>query len=252
MKAQIVLTSSESKRLIAKAIVRMESVQRALKSGTVVICRGSTNAFIAEEISGQRKEKGGYTAGYIGPKGLSVNHKIPEEVIFVDGKLQENLTLTQVLKDLKQGDLIIKGANAIGPDNIPGLLCARRPSSLGGTLGTFQIPSMTRGIEVIVPVGLEKSIPISVLIGVREVASAKIDYSTGVPCGFIPVFGTVVTEIQAMKILADVDAIPIAAGGIGGAEGSVCLLVKGSDAHVKEIIKIVEDIKGEQPIAEPT
>ena len=79
MKAQIVLTSSESKRLIAKAVSQMNVVKKALKKGIIVICRGSTNAYVAEEISGQQIEKGKFTAGYVGPKGLSVNPKIPKE-----------------------------------------------------------------------------------------------------------------------------------------------------------------------------
>lgn len=252
MKAQIVLTPSESKRLIAKAVAQMESVKKALKKGILVICRGSTNAFIAEEITGRQIEKGKFTAGYIGPKGLGVNPKIPKEIILIDGKPRDDLSLTGVMKDLRPGDVIIKGANAIGPDRIPGILLGRvQPDTSGGTVGTFQVAAMARGVEVVVPVGLEKSIPVSVLVGSRE-ASSKIDYATGIPCGLVPIFGTVVTEVEAIKILTSAEAIPIAAGGIGGGEGSIVLLLKGSDAEVGKAIKIVEKVKGEPSVLEPT
>lgn len=253
LKAQIVLTPSESKRLIAKAVSQMESVKNALKKGIVVICRTSTNAYIAEEITGQKMEKGNFTAGYIGPKGLGTNPKPSKEIILVDGKLRGDIALPAVIKDLRPGDVVMKGANAIGPDGIPGVLLGRgRPTSTGGTLGTFQLAAMARGVEVIVPVGLEKFIPVSVLVGSKEISSSKIDYATGVPCGLVPIFGTVVTEIEAIKTLTGAEAIPIGAGGIGGAEGSTVLLLIGSDAEVKQAIRIIEKIKGEPPILEPT
>jgi len=253
LKAQIVLTPSESKRLIAKAVAQMESVKKALKKGIVVICRGSTNAFIVEEITRQQREKGKFTAGYIGPRGLSVNPKLPRETILIDGKLQNGISIVDVMKDLRPGDVIIKGASAIGPDRIPGVLCGREQfDATGGTVGLFQVAAMVRGIEVIIPVGLEKSIPISVLVGSSEISSSKIDYSTGMPCGLVPIFGTVITEIEAIKILTSGEAIPIAAGGIGGGEGSIVLLLKGIDSEVKQAIKIIEKIKGEPPIPEPT
>ena len=60
-----------------------------------------------------------------------------------------------------------------------------------------------------------------------------------------------VTEVEALKSLTGVEVIPIAAGGIGGAEGSVVLLLKGGESEVKEAMKLVEKIKGEPPIQEP-
>ncbi|MCJ7646102.1 hypothetical protein MUO65_04260 [bacterium] len=252
MKAEIVLTPPESKRLIAKAVAQMDDVQNALRKGTVIICRGDTNAFIAEEITGQQMEKGQYTAGYIGPKGLGVNPKIAKEIILIDGKLQSNLSMADALKTIKPGDVIIKGANAIGPDGIPAILLGRgQLTSSGGTFGLFQVLAMVRGVQVIVPIGLEKSIPVSVLIGSKEISSSKIDYSQGMPCALIPIFGTVVTEVEAIRNLAGVEALPIATGGIGGAEGSIVLLLKGDESKIKDILKIVEKIKGEPPVSEP-
>ncbi len=252
MKIEMALTSSESKRLIAKAVLNMETVSNALKNGTLVICRGSTNAFVIEELADSVVEKGNYTAGYIGPKGLSVNPKISTETIFVEGKVKKGATLADIINELKPGDVIIKGANAIGPDGIPAVLIGRgNPKTNAGTLGLFQMPAMARGINAIIPIGLEKSIPVSVLVGSKEVAADKVDWATGMPCSLIPIFGTVVTEIEALRILAEVEAIPIAAGGIGGAEGSIVLLVKGTDEHVQKAISIVEKIKGEPQVKEP-
>jgi len=252
MMAEITLTPAESKRLIAKAVVKMEMVRRALEKGVLVICRGSTTAYILEEIRGQKVDKGRYTAGYISPKGLEVNPKIPIEIIFVDGKVEEDAILAEMAKELKPGDVIIKGANCIGPDGIPGNLIGRgNPKTSGGTVGTFQMAAMARGFDVIVPVGLEKYIPVSVLVGSRKLSTGQVGYATGMPCGLIPIFGTVVTEVEALKLIADVEVTPIAAGGIGGAEGSVTLLVEGSDANVQKIIGVVEGIKGEAPVQEP-
>jgi hypothetical protein len=252
MKIEIALTSSESKRLIAKAVLNMETVNNALKNGILAICKGSTNAFIIEELTGSTVEKGNYTAGYVGLKGLSVNPKIPTETIFVEGKVKKGAALADIMNELKSGDVIIKGANAIGPDGIPAVLIGRgNPKTNAGTLGLFQMPTMARGINVIVPVGLEKSIPVSVLVGSKEVAADKINWATGMPCSFIPIFGTVVTEVEALRILAEVEAIPIAAGGIGGAEGSTILLVKGTEEQVQKTISIVEKIKGEPQVKEP-
>jgi hypothetical protein len=58
-------------------------------------------------------------------------------------------------------------------------------------------------------------------------------------------------RVEALRILVQVDAIPIAAGGIGGAEGSIILLVKGSEEQVKKAMSIVEKIKGEPQVKEP-
>jgi len=251
--AQVVLTSSESKRLIAKAVAQMDSVKRAMKKGKILIARGTTNAFVVEELTGRKMEKATFTAGYISPAGLATNPKIPKPIVLVDGQPRETAEVwgDDVVKDMEPGDLIIKGANAIGPDWIPGLLCARAPKSTGGTLGKFQITAMTRAIEVIIPVGLEKMIPISVLVAAKETYSSVIDQATGYVCSLIPMFGTVVTEIEAVKLLSGAEAVPIAAGGVDGAEGSITLQIKGSDASVKKAMDIMLKIKGEPPVRWP-
>ncbi len=53
MRALFVLTTSESKRLIGKAVARMERVQRAMEKGKILISHGSTNVYVIEEILGK-------------------------------------------------------------------------------------------------------------------------------------------------------------------------------------------------------
>jgi hypothetical protein len=174
--AEIVLLPPESKRLIGKAVAGMDSVREAKEKGILVICRGSTSSYVAEELMNTEINKGGYTAGYIGCK---------------------------------------------------------------------------KSARVVIPVGLEKHIPVSVLVGARKLSSGKVDHSYGMPCGLVPIFGTTVTEVEAMKSMADVEIIPISAGGIGGAEGCIVFLIEGEEVEVRKILGVIEDIRGEGAVLEP-
>ncbi|HDN67541.1 MAG TPA: hypothetical protein ENF86_01135, partial [Firmicutes bacterium] len=63
MKIETVLTVAESKRLIAKGVKELEVVKRALRDGMVTVAMGTTNTYVAEELSGQRIAKFSYTTG---------------------------------------------------------------------------------------------------------------------------------------------------------------------------------------------
>jgi len=49
-KALVTLTPAESKRLIAKGVAAMPEVKKALMTGIIIIARGTTNTYVAEEI----------------------------------------------------------------------------------------------------------------------------------------------------------------------------------------------------------
>ena len=68
VQAQAVLTVSESKRLIAKAIAQMPEVKEALENGMVIISKGTTNTYVAEEILGKRIPHGAYVTPIFGQK----------------------------------------------------------------------------------------------------------------------------------------------------------------------------------------
>ena len=65
------------------------------------------------------------------------------------------------------------------------------------------------------------------------------------PTGLFPCpGGKTVNELDAIEILSGATAIPIAAGGLGGAEGAITLVIKGDDDQVKKAIEYIEQSKG--------
>jgi hypothetical protein len=73
----------------------------------------------------------------------------------------------------------------------------------------------------------------------------------GMAVGLFPVLGTVVTEIQALEQMG-VMAVPIAAGGCNGAEGASLLAIQGEEERMKNVLNIIDSIKGEPPLRLPT
>ena len=245
MKALVVLTPSESKRLIGKAVAHMQEVKHALKDGMIILAGGTTCAYVAEEILGKSMEKGGYASGFIVPKGLCHHTQKPKRVIIEKGRLREDLSRYKAIRMLKADDVFIKSANAIDPEGNAGiLLYGVRGGSIGRAFGTI----VTEGVNLIIPVGLEKLIPTSVFRISEQMGKGKIDYCMGLPVGYIPLHGTVVTEIEAMEILMGVNAIAVASGGVHGAEGAITLLLNGSEDTVQGAIQLVTSLKGEPPV----
>lgn len=254
------LTPSESKRLIAKAVKSLEEVQQALKHGTIIITLGTTNGYIAEEILsdlseskveaevgvGYKIDKPRYAAGIITDRGLCIVPKDEraKEVILKNGKISGEST-EEAIENLSASDVFIKGANVLDTTGTAGILMAN-PS--GGTIGSALGTVMARGVHFIIPVGLEKTIPYSIVEIAKRVGIEKIRETTGWPVGLMPVYGKVITEIDALKILGAEDAYPIAAGGVDGGEGSVVICVEGSIEKLDELMSRVRGIKGEAPV----
>ena len=249
MLAEVVLTPSESKRLIGKAVASMEVVKRALKSGLIVIIKGTTNSYVAEEILGEPIEKERYGRGVIVPGRLSL---IPDEesipdVIIEKGRVRKDLSLEEAVKMLKPGDVLMKGANAIDPDGVTGVFLVRVPVTDGGTIGRSLGTVVGRGVNFIIPVSLEKLIPTSIREVVTQVGDKEVDLAMGLTVGVMPTMGTVVTEIEAFEILTGAEAVNIGAGGVGGAEGARVFLLKGDEESVRKAFDLVQSIKGEPP-----
>jgi hypothetical protein len=252
VRAVVTLTSSESKRIIGKAVARMDSVSKALKEGSILIGVGTTNSFVVEEITGRRIDKQHFSAGIITPQGLGMTN--------VSKRLYPLLVRGNEVTEVKPGDLrkicdqmgakdtFIKGANAIDHQGNAGVITV---DPVGGTIGAVWNAIMNRGLKLVVPVGLEKTVSWS-LPDVKkrlEDGKARIWRQMGLPpfkLYLLP--GEVVTEIGAFKILSNVDAVPLASGGIDGAEGSVTLMLEGDEDNVNKAWEIANHVKGEPPV----
>jgi hypothetical protein len=240
-------TPAESKRLIAKAVVAMKPVRRALEKGRVIVASGTTDAYVAEEILGRPVPRHHYIKGNISSGRLCSTGRSDEWIkpyVFVDGVPVE-AELADAIKELDGDDVFIKGANAVDADGNAGILMA---NSMGGTIGAAMGAVVSRGTHLIVPVGLEKLIP-SVLAAAGKTGIKRLKYPSGGTVGFMPVIGaTTVTEVQALSILAGVKATHIASGGIAGSEGSVVFVVEGPDSRVRAAFELWESLKGEPAI----
>ncbi len=118
----------------------------------------------------------------------------------------------------------------------------------GGAIGWAIGTILARGIQLIVPVGLEKWIP-SVKKAVPLCGQQTFDYCQGLRVGLVPLSGAkVVTEIDALRILAGAETFHVASGGCNGSEGAVTLVAEGEARNVEKAIQLIESIKGEPPL----
>lgn len=249
MKKVIVLSVSESKRLIAKGVVALNCVRQKLKKGMIVIAKGTTNSYIVEEILGKKIDKLSYVLGIVFPekKDLTkkINRNVIKEVVLKDGKVID-LSIMDAVKAMSKGDIFIKGGNVLNYEKqIVGVLM----SGLGGgTIGATLPIIREKKIHLVIPIGLEKRVGGSIY-EISETLSRGARWKNQ-PLMLISIKGTVITEIEALKILTGVRTLQISAGGVGGAEGSVRLLLEGNKKQMRMAEKILEDVLGEPSFIE--
>lgn len=242
MRACVVLNPNASKRLIAKGVAALPVVQRALASGTIAITLGTTNACVAEELLGRPIDRGTFAAGFIDDR-FNLNARVSEarEIVLENGE-PVDVPQEELLDSLAWGDVVIKGGNAIDPWGTVGVLLG---SSTGGTVGRYLSLALARGVNVVIPIGLEKAIQTSISDVALSLGSGRIDLSMGLPCGMQPLLGHVVTEIVALQILFPVEVTQVAAGGVGRGAGSVSLLIQGEASSVRAAFDLVRSLRDE-------
>lgn len=246
MKAEFILTVAESKRLIAKGVAALDLVQDRLQQGVVVIANGSTNAYVYEELLHARIDRRAFVSGRTLPaKGrTSWDVQRMSDVVLVDGKPRPDLDRFTALEMMKEGDVYIKGANALNyAAGVAGITIGH---PTGGTIGGALGAIISKKIRLLIPVGLEKEIPLDL----NEVSAliADTDESLGKVNSLWPVRGDIFTEIEALRVLFDVEALPTAAGGLAGAEGGLRMVIRGEPDAVQEAITLIQSIQGEPPL----
>ncbi len=258
MLAQIVLTPAESKKLIAKAVARLEAVQQAVKKGIVALHPSSSTYFIVEEITRSKPKTNYWVCGVVTPRGMCVemamalgNTLTPRGEsadpgalqgtwVIEKGQLGGEEKLSSLLYRMTPSDVYVKGVNALDPEGNVGVLFG-----LEGSMGYIQAARKKRNFTIIYPAGLEKLIPISVKQAAKEAQFTRYEAGMGMPVGLYPCpTGVTVTEVRAIEMLSGASAIPIASGGLGGAEGAITLVLKGKADEVRKALDFVEQSKG--------
>ncbi len=229
-RAIVVLPPGAARRLIARGVARLPSVQRALREGLVVVTLGTTNAYVAEELLGAPIDRERFCAGYIGETLTWVSPERQAQPLVLDKGQPVERSLDEVVAELKAGDVVIKGANVLDPSGVCGVFMA---SPAGGTVGKLAVPALARGAEIVIPISAAKSIHGFVAELAREAGISKVDDATGFPVGLFPLTGTVVTEAEAITLLYGVRAEHLASGGVGPGAGAVTLLLVGDEAGVR-------------------
>jgi hypothetical protein len=256
-----ILTVAESKRLIAKAVVQMPIVKNALENGTVIVIKGTTNAYIAEELTGKKSDHAAFVTGRVEPeKGTkyipqvkAINHLVLEK-----GKVLD-IPLPDAAKKLKAGDVVIKGANALDYKNK--LAATNILDPVGGTLGATWPISIARKVHVVIPVGLDKLVAgdvVDLTLKMREPIEQLPAPAGTSPSAFpgynVPsmwlLTGEIVTELEAIKILTGATAFQSSGGGVSGAEGAVWIIFRGTRDQVTKALELTRSVQGEPPYTE--
>ena len=262
MKAIVVLTPTESKRLIAEAVFQIPVVQNALKNGVLAIHPSSSTVFLYERIL-QEVPKGLWVCGVVGEKGLCGSmeavamirgrgpgahdpRKVSRETwVFVRGELQDQMPLGDILDMLGEEDVYVKGVNALDSRGNVGVLFSN-PAGGGGTIGKVMAARRKKPFHVVFPVGLEKLIPGTIAEASRAVGFQKANQCMGIPAALLPVSGEKVDETDAFRLLFHVNASAISCGGLGGANGAVTLVLEGEEDAVQAAFAFACSVKGSQ------
>jgi hypothetical protein len=250
---QYVITPAAGKRLIGKALANYLKNQAVLKSGTIAIIAGTTNGYLAEELLSNLGQVSGFSRsrfirGVTLPPMQKVSSsgrlpdesKFPGDVVISQGVWQKGKTIFDVVDDLKEGDIIIKGANALNLEQRQAAVLIG--DSKGGTIGTAFQAVVGRRVRLILPVGLEKRI-----VGDLQELALKLNAPGGQGNRLFPVKGEIFTEIEAISSQSGATAELVAAGGICGAEGSVRLAVYGEPDQELAADELIKSIATEPP-----
>jgi hypothetical protein len=243
MKASTVLLPHASKRLIARGVAEHPIVKHALSSGTVVITLGTTNAYVADALLGEPIDHGPFAAGVIDDR-WNINARIGEakEIVLRQGKRIE-IEPEELLPSLGPDDVVIKGGNALDPFGTVGVLMA---APNGGTVGRYVPSALARGVPLVIPISVGKSVHASVADLALEMGSKRIELAAGLASGLFPLTGHVVTEIEALALLYDIRASHVASGGIGRGAGSVSLLLDGEPDAVRAAFDFIASLADEE------
>ncbi len=248
---QFLITPAAGKRLIAKTLSSHPAIKKALKNGTLVIVAGTTNGYVVEEILKTYQIEADFsrkhffrgitlpsTRSVTGTGRLANVSAFPGDVVIVNGVWQKGKSIEDVVDSLKEGDVILKGANALDLNRKQAGILIGHPKA--GTIG-LAIPAVVgRRVKLIIPVGIEKRIN-----GDLTSLAEKLNAPGSGGYRLLPVVGEVFSEIEALTVLTGAEVELIAAGGVCGAEGSCWIAVTGTEEQEEFAAEIIASVNCE-------
>ena len=248
---QYMITPAAGKRLIAKAVTKHPNIEAVLHSGTVVIIAGTTNGYVAEDMLSSIGQGDGFSRsrffrGVTLPpaKPTTETGRLPDEsqfpgdVVIVNGTWQKGKTIYDVVDDLKEGDIILKGANAVNLVSKKAAIYIGHPKA--GTIRVALQAVVGRRVRLMIPVGLEKRV-----FGDIDDIAQRLNAPGAKGPRLLPVCGEIVTEIEAIWLLTGAKAELVAAGGVCGAEGCCWLAVSGETDQVEQAAILLKSVSKE-------
>jgi len=250
---QFLITPHTGKRLIAKTLAKHPSINKALKNGTLVIIAGTTNGYVAEEILKTHNITGVFSRKHffrgitipptkkVTAEGrLSNESMFPGDVVITKGFWEKGKTIEDVVDSLKEGDVILKGANALDLKRRQAAILIGHPKA--GTIGLALPAVVGRRVKLIIPVGLEKRVD-----GDLTALAQKLNVPGASGYRLLPVSGEVFTELDALAALTGAEVELIAAGGVCGAEGSCWVSVIGNEDQEEFAEQVLASLADEPP-----
>ena len=242
VKVQVTVTPSEAKRLIAKAVSQMPIVRSALGNGKIMLKGGTTVSAVAEELASIKLKISGRITN-LGTKSAKIISVGSHRVLLECGQVKDiesDSALEEAFLAMGKNDLVITGANALDVNRRAAIMVGHPLGGQAKPLPFFAV----RGIPTIIAVGWEKLIPGTIDQAMMAAGRDTVDVAMGMAVGLIPLFGTVVTETDAVSMLADVKTTVIGAGGVTGGEGSTTFVIEGERSNVEKAWEVVSSVKG--------
>ena len=151
----------------------------------------------------------------------------------------KGLTVFDVAEELQQGDVIVKGVNAL---NIEKKQAAVYIGDLkAGTSNIVMQTVLGRRVELYLTANLEKRIP-----GDLNRLAQKINAGNASGPRLFPLAGNIVTELDAIEMITGAKAELVAGGGVSGAEGSCWVAVSGSEKQIKTAESLINSVCAEE------
>lgn len=244
-----VVTPAAGKRLIGRALARHPALDAALADGTVIVVAGTTNGYVAEELLGRLGQAEGFSRRRFF-RGVTIpaprveagerpsETECPGDVVIRKGQWEPGRTIFDVVDDLQEGDVILKGANALDLAAWRAAILVGHPKA--GTIGAALTAVVGRRVRLILPVGLEKRVAADL-----DELAAQLNAPGVTGPRLLPVPGEIFTELEAIALLSGAEAELVAGGGVAGAEGAVWLAIDGTDEQVAAADALLREVAAE-------